>query len=85
MDRIHNSVAREAGVDLEQARSVAELLDAGSTMPFIARYRKEVTGGLDEVQVGAIRDALRRGRELEERREKILNQSLPMVWRVLKK
>jgi uncharacterized protein len=72
MDNMLQKAAQQAGVDVEQARSVAELLDAGSTMPFIARYRKEATGGLDEVQIGTLRDALKRGRELEERRAKIL-------------
>ncbi len=72
MDQLLQKSADEAGVRVEQARSVAELLDAGSTIPFIARYRKEATGGLDEVQIGTLRDALKRGRDLEERRAKIL-------------
>ncbi len=72
MDQLLKNAADEAGVDVEQAGSVAELLDAGSTIPFIARYRKEATGGLDEVQIGTLRDALRRGRDLEERRTAIL-------------
>jgi uncharacterized protein len=72
MDQLFQKAADEAGVDVEQAQSVAELLDAGATIPFIARYRKEATGGLDEVQIGALRDGLKRGRDLEERRAAIL-------------
>src|SRR5882757_887237 len=49
-----------------------ELLDEGSTVPFIARYRKEVTGNLDEVQIRAIEEKLAYFRELEERRAPIL-------------
>ena len=73
MDQLLEKAADEAGVKVEQARSVWELLDAGATIPFIARYRKEATGGLDEVQIGTLRDALKRGRELEERRSAILD------------
>jgi len=72
MDQLLEKAADEAGVDVEQARSVKELLDAGASIPFIARYRKEATKGLDEVQVGALRDALKRGQDLEERRTAIL-------------
>src|ERR1035438_9232334 len=49
-----------------------ELLDEGGTVPFIARYRKEATGNLDEVQIRAIEEKLGYFRELEDRREMIL-------------
>lgn len=52
------------------ARTVA-LLDEGNTVPFLARYRKEVTGGMDEVQLRRLQDGLAKGRRLEERREEI--------------
>src|SRR5271170_3829791 len=52
--------------------AVVELLDEGGTVPFIARYRKEATGNLDEVQIRAIEEKLAYFRELEDRRETIL-------------
>ncbi len=58
-----------------QVAAVAGLLDGGATVPFIARYRKEATGELDEVAIAAIRDSLARLAELDERREAVL-QSL---------
>jgi uncharacterized protein len=54
-------------------QSTVELLDSGASLPFIARYRKEATGNLDEVAIGRIRDLLFRLRQLEERREIILH------------
>ncbi|MFP5237878.1 MAG: Tex family protein [Acidobacteriota bacterium] len=59
-------------VPLRGLTAVIELLDEGGTVPFIARYRKEATGNLDEVQIGAIEEKLAHFRELEERRESIL-------------
>ena len=56
----------------QQVLATVTLLDDGATVPFIARYRKEVTGGLDEVAIAAIRDGLARVRELEKRRLAIL-------------
>src|SRR3984957_3516759 len=52
--------------------AVIELLDGGGTVPFIARYRKEMTGNLDEVQIRAIEEKLAYFRELEDRRETVL-------------
>ena len=52
--------------------AVIDLLDEGATVPFIARYRKEVTGNLDEVQIRDIQEKLEYFRELEERRETVL-------------
>jgi uncharacterized protein len=68
-------IARISAVTAIPARhveSVAELLDEGGTVPFIARYRKERTGGLDEVAIQQVRDALENCRELDKRREAIL-------------
>ncbi len=65
-------IARELDLSQGQVAAVADLLDAGGSVPFIARYRKEATGSLDEVAVAAIRDALERHAELEKRRESIL-------------
>ncbi len=49
-------IANELGIQVNQVRAAAELLEDGCTVPFIARYRKEATGSLDEVQTAAIRD-----------------------------
>ena len=65
-------IAAELAVAEKQVNATIELLDEGSTVPFIARYRKEATGSLDEVQVAAIRDRFQQLRELNKRREAIL-------------
>ncbi len=65
-------IAQTSGLALRSVVAVAELLDDGSTVPFIARYRKEATGNLDEVQILAIEEKLRYLRELLDRRETIL-------------
>src|SRR4051812_30677852 len=65
-------VARLLNVPLKGLVAVIELLDEGGTVPFIARYRKEVTGNLDEVQIRDIEEKLAYFRELEDRRETIL-------------
>ncbi|MEG6549666.1 Tex-like N-terminal domain-containing protein, partial [Desulfocurvibacter africanus] len=66
-------VAAELGLAQSQVRAVAELIEGGATVPFIARYRKEATGSLDEVAVTAIRDRLEALAELDKRREAILS------------
>ncbi len=65
-------IGRETGLSIDQIRATALLLDEGATVPFIARYRKEVTGSLDEVAITTIRDRLLQLEELESRREVIL-------------
>lgn len=65
-------VAVELGIREQQVEATINLLDEGATIPFISRYRKEVTGTLDEVQVGAIRDRITQLRDLDKRREAIL-------------
>ncbi|MDP2981855.1 MAG: Tex family protein [Candidatus Latescibacter sp.] len=65
-------IAFELGISPRQVAPTADLLDEGATVPFIARYRKEATGSLDEVQITAVRDRLKQLRELDERRESIL-------------
>ncbi|MHB8835641.1 MAG: Tex family protein [Candidatus Methylomirabilia bacterium] len=64
-------LARELGLRPAQVAAAAALLDEGATVPFIARYRKEATGTLDEVAVEAIREGLERLRELDKRRAAI--------------
>src|SRR5262249_46466191 len=66
-------IAQELGVREAQVTAAAALLDEGSTVPFIARYRKEATGGLDDAQLRTLEERLRYLRELEERRAVILN------------
>jgi uncharacterized protein len=65
-------IASELSMRLAQVRATGELLDDGATVPFIARYRKEATGTLDEAGVIAIRDRLRRLKELGDRRQAIV-------------
>ena len=65
-------IAAELSIAEKQVSATAALLDDGATVPFISRYRKEMTGTLDEVQVTAIRDRLLQLRELDKRREAIL-------------
>jgi uncharacterized protein len=65
-------IANRMGVTLAQVEAVRSLLDAGVTIPFIARYRKEKTGSLDEVVLGEIRDGLARLAALDSRRQTIL-------------
>jgi len=65
-------IAATLNISAKQVSSTVELLDEGGTVPFISRYRKEVTGSLDEVQILNIKNELERLRELEKRREAIL-------------
>jgi uncharacterized protein len=66
-------IAQQINVPLKGANAVIELLDEGATVPFIARYRKEATGNLDEVQIRDIQEKLEYFRELEERRKTVLD------------
>src|SRR5262249_20980765 len=68
---IETRLAAELAVKPQQVAAAVALLDAGSTVPFIARYRKEATEGLDDVQLRALEERLGYLRELDERREAI--------------
>ena len=70
--RITARLAEELSVRPEQVAATVELLEGGATVPFIARYRKEVTGALDDTQLRQLDERLRYLRELEERREAVL-------------
>ena len=72
MDSINKRIAAELGVLPQQVAAAVALLDEGSTVPFIARYRKEVTGSLDDTQLRHLEERLRYLRELDERRAAIL-------------
>ena len=65
-------IAAELAISADQVSATVRLLDEGSTVPFIARYRKEITGSLDDLQVASIRDRIQQLRELDARREVIL-------------
>ncbi|MDO4762490.1 MAG: Tex family protein [Corynebacterium sp.] len=69
---IASTVAHELGVDTAQVLAAITLLDEGNTVPFIARYRKEVTGGLDDSQLRRLEERLGYLRELEDRKQTIL-------------
>ncbi len=69
---VHRRIAAELGVRDGQVSAAIELLDGGATVPFIARYRKEATGALDDAQLRTLDERLRYLRELEERRSAIL-------------
>jgi uncharacterized protein len=72
MQKILRQIAAELRVQESQVRSAVELLDSGATVPFIARYRKEATGGLDDNHLRELEARLAYLRELEERREAVL-------------
>ncbi len=73
MDRIARTIATEINARPEQVGAAVKLLDEGATVPFVARYRKEVTGGLDDSQLRTLSDRLSYLRELDARRETILS------------
>jgi len=68
-----STIATELGVARGQVQATAALLGEGATVPFLARYRKEVTGSLDEVAIAAIRDRLENLQQLDKRRAAIVN------------
>ena len=73
MSTISQNIARELGVQEQQVASAVALIDGGSTVPFIARYRKEATGGLDDNQLRQLEERLIYLRELQQRRQTILD------------
>lgn len=72
MANINQKIAQELGVRAEQVEAAVTLLDGGATVPFIARYRKEATGALDDAQLRTLEERLVYLRELEDRRKAIL-------------
>src|SRR3954470_21983182 len=71
--RYTDQIAKEFSLALKSVKAVAELLSEGSTIPFIARYRKELTGSMDEVMIANVRDRIEQLRELDKRREAIIS------------
>ncbi len=72
MQKIHALIAKEAAVRADQVKQVIDLLDDGNTVPFIARYRKEATGSLDEVQIKSIEDRYTYIQNLEQRKIEVI-------------
>src|ERR1700748_3928715 len=69
---IHRQISQELGVREQQVEATVALLDGGATVPFVARYRKEITGALDDAQLRTLEERLNYLRELEARRTAIL-------------
>jgi len=74
----YKKIAQELSIAEKQVSATVDLLDEGATVPFISRYRKEVTGTLDEVQVTEIRDRVQQLRDLDKRRQAILKSLTDM-------
>src|SRR5688500_12028070 len=72
MQKILRQIAGEIRVQSHQVEAAVQLLDGGATVPFIARYRKEATAGLDDIQLRELEYRLGYLRELEDRREAVL-------------
>src|SRR5665647_3253241 len=72
MDKIINLIVTESGLPANKVANTVGLLDDDKTIPFIARYRKEVTGELDEVQIRQIDELLKFFRNLAQRKEEVL-------------
>ena len=72
MSNIHTTLARELGLSAAQVAAVIALVDEGNTIPFIARYRKEATGGMDDAQLRAFDERLSYLRALEARKDEVL-------------
>lgn len=69
---MYQLIANDVAIKANQAEAVIKLLDEGNTVPFIARYRKEATGSLDEVQIKAVEDRYHYIQQLEQRKEEVL-------------
>lgn len=65
-------VTQESGFESRYIKNLLGLLDEGATIPFISRYRKEMTGSMDEVQVGQVREIYEQFKELEKRKKTVL-------------
>ena len=72
MQKIMGQLAAEIRIRPDQVKAAVELLDGGATVPFIARYRKEVTDGLDDIQLRELEARLGYLRELEDRRAAVI-------------
>src|SRR5687768_18458668 len=66
-------ITREFSLQRKNVQAVADLLTEGATIPFISRYRKELTGSMDEVMIANVRDRLEQLKELDKRREAVIS------------
>lgn len=73
MKNIFEIISEELKIGIKQIENTVKLLDEGSTVPFISRYRKEATGNLDENQIGDILKSVTYIRNLEKRKEEVIN------------
>lgn len=72
MEKIFETVAKELKLKVNQVKNTMQLLDEGATVPFVSRYRKEVTGNLDEIEIGKILESVTYLRNLEKRKEEVI-------------
>lgn len=72
MENLFKIIAKELGLKIEQIKNTVSLLDEGATVPFISRYRKEMTGSLDEIAIGKIQETVTYLRNLEKRKEEVI-------------
>ncbi|MCK5230211.1 MAG: RNA-binding transcriptional accessory protein, partial [Desulfobulbaceae bacterium] len=72
MNKHHQTISKTLNISEKQICATAALLDVGTTVPFVARYRKEATGSLDETQISAIRDQLAKLAERDKRLHTII-------------
>ena len=72
MEKLLKKIAEEIGIKLWQAEAAAELIDSGCTIPFIARYRKEASGAMDDAVLRSFDERLRYLRNLEDRKQTVL-------------
>ena len=72
MEKILETVAKELKLKVNQVTNTMQLLDEGATVPFVSRYRKEVTGNLDEIEIGKILESVTYLRNLEKRKEEVI-------------
>ncbi|MGL5971451.1 MAG: Tex-like N-terminal domain-containing protein, partial [Cetobacterium sp.] len=72
MDTLFNKISKETGLKIEQIINTVKLLDEGATVPFIARYRKEITNNLDETNILKISELITYLRNLEIRKEEVI-------------
>ena len=72
MNKFTSKIAKELNLSTKVVENTLELLNNGATIPFISRYRKEQTGGLDEVNIGLIKDLYDKEVELSKRKETVI-------------
>ena len=75
---INDKLAKELGLKLNVVNNVIELLDSGNTVPFIARYRKEMTGGLSDEVLRKLEERLTYLRNLEDRKETVIKNKVSL-------